>query len=106
MSESNESKPVSGLPIDLRGCHDGSLMEITKKYIPVDAVFDNLEDVPEDVKANKRYAGSSKWTKIAGNLSNRIMAAFDILVHSLAIRGLRISADTGGSAISLHILSL
>jgi enoyl-[acyl-carrier protein] reductase I len=27
---------------------DGSLMEITKVY-PLDAVFDNLEDVPEDV---------------------------------------------------------
>lgn len=67
---------------------DGSLMDITKVY-PLDAVFDNLEDVPEDViycrilrcfmkiltvvwlinktsimqiKANKRYAGSSKWT--------------------------------------------
>lgn len=40
---------------------DGSLMEITKVY-PLDAVYDTLEDVPEDVKANKRYAGSSKWT--------------------------------------------
>ncbi|KAJ0028676.1 hypothetical protein Pint_36444 [Pistacia integerrima] len=40
---------------------DGSLMEITKVY-PLDAVFDNLEDVPEDVKTNKRYSGSSKWT--------------------------------------------
>lgn len=27
---------------------DGSLMEITKVY-PLDAVFDNPEDVPEDV---------------------------------------------------------
>lgn len=27
---------------------DGSLMEITKIY-PLDAVFDNLDDVPEDV---------------------------------------------------------
>lgn len=27
---------------------DGSLMDITKVY-PLDAVFDNLEDVPEDV---------------------------------------------------------
>lgn len=70
---------------------DGSLMEITKVY-PMDAVFDSLEDVPEDVitifhlicgmecaklyyifcytlscgllqvKTNKRYAGASKWT--------------------------------------------
>ncbi|KAH7560463.1 hypothetical protein JRO89_XS10G0027100 [Xanthoceras sorbifolium] len=116
MAESSNSKPVSGLPIDLRGKRafiagiaddngygwaiakslaaagaeilvgtwvpalnifetslrrgkfdesrvlpDGSLMEITKVY-PLDAVFDNLEDVPEDIKTNKRYAGSSKWT--------------------------------------------
>lgn len=68
---------------------DGSLMKITKVYA-LDAVFDNPEDVPEDVsksvtislrmlnmveyachncccgstqiKANKRYAGSSNWT--------------------------------------------
>jgi enoyl-[acyl-carrier protein] reductase I len=31
---------------------DGSLMEITKVY-PLDAVFDNYEDVPEDV--SNRY---------------------------------------------------
>ena len=60
-------------------------MEIKKVY-PLDAVFDNPDDVPEDVrerihlshhaniqisydtffflqvKANKRYAGSSNWT--------------------------------------------
>ncbi|KAM7524589.1 hypothetical protein LguiA_014491 [Lonicera macranthoides] len=116
MSENSEMKPLSGLPIDLRGKRafiagiaddngygwaiakslaaagaeilvgtwvpalnifetslrrgkfdesrvlpDGSLMEITKVY-PLDAVFDSPEDVPEDIKANKRYAGSSKWT--------------------------------------------
>ncbi|KAA3471655.1 enoyl-[acyl-carrier-protein] reductase [NADH], chloroplastic-like [Gossypium australe] len=103
MSESSENKPVSGLPIDLKGKRafiagvaddngygwaiakslaaagaeilvgtwvpalnifetslrrgkfdesrvlpDGSLMEITKVY-PLDAVFDNPDDVPEDV---------------------------------------------------------
>jgi enoyl-[acyl-carrier protein] reductase I len=40
---------------------DGSLMEIAKIY-PLDAVYDTLEDVPEDVKANKRYVGASNWT--------------------------------------------
>eukprot|EP00257_Ricinus_communis_P023448 XP_015583439.1 enoyl-[acyl-carrier-protein] reductase [NADH] 1, chloroplastic [Ricinus communis] len=40
---------------------DGSLMEIVKVY-PMDAVYDSPEDVPEDVKSNKRYAGASKWT--------------------------------------------
>lgn len=33
---------------------DGSLMEITKVY-PLDAVFDNPEDVPEDVMDISNY---------------------------------------------------
>uniref|UniRef100_A0A2N9EEP4 Uncharacterized protein n=1 Tax=Fagus sylvatica TaxID=28930 RepID=A0A2N9EEP4_FAGSY len=63
---------------------DGSLMEITKVY-PLDAVFDNLEDVPEDIKTNKRYAGSSKWTvqEVAESVKNDF-GSIDILVHSLA----------------------
>ncbi|KAJ8574140.1 hypothetical protein K7X08_025945 [Anisodus acutangulus] len=63
---------------------DGSLMEITKVY-PLDAVFDSLEDVPEDIKANKRYAGSSKWTvsEVAESVEEDF-GSIDILVHSLA----------------------
>jgi len=63
---------------------DGSLMEITKIY-PLDAVFDNLEDVPEDVKTNKRYAGSSNWTvqEVAESVK-KDFGSIDILVHSLA----------------------
>ncbi|XP_072962325.1 enoyl-[acyl-carrier-protein] reductase [NADH] 1, chloroplastic-like [Typha angustifolia] len=63
---------------------DGSLMEITKVY-PLDAVFDTPEDVPEDVKANKRYAGSSNWTvkEVAESVKNDF-GSIDILVHSLA----------------------
>ncbi|TXG73164.1 hypothetical protein EZV62_001743 [Acer yangbiense] len=139
MAESSDSKPVSGLPIDLKGKRafiagiaddngygwaiakslaaagaeilvgtwvpalnifetslrrgkfdgsrvlpDGSLMEITKVY-PLDAVFDNPEDVPEDIKANKRYAGSSKWTvqEVAESVKQDF-GSIDILVHSLA----------------------
>uniref|UniRef100_A0A0D2VJX7 enoyl-[acyl-carrier-protein] reductase (NADH) n=1 Tax=Gossypium raimondii TaxID=29730 RepID=A0A0D2VJX7_GOSRA len=139
MSESNENRPVSGLPIDLKGKRafiagvaddngygwaiakslaasgaeilvgtwvpalnifetslrrgkfnesrllpDGSLMEITKVY-PLDAVFDNLDDVPEDIKTNKRYAGSSKWTvqEVAESVKQDF-GSIDILVHSLA----------------------
>ncbi|PPR82582.1 hypothetical protein GOBAR_AA38133 [Gossypium barbadense] len=139
MSESNENKPVSGLPIDLKGKRafiagvaddngygwaiakslaaagaeilvgtwvpalnifetslrrgkfdesrllpDGSLMEITKVY-PLDAIFDNLDDVPEDIKTNKRYAGSSKWTvqEVAESVKQDFRS-IDILVHSLA----------------------
>nr|WDW26415.1 chloroplast enoyl-ACP reductase [Momordica charantia] len=139
MSEANESKPVSGLPIDLRGKRafiagiaddngygwaiakslaaagaeilvgtwvpalnifesslrrgkfdesrvlpDGSLMEITKVY-PLDAVFDSPEDVPEDIKTNKRYAGSSNWTvKEVAESVKQDFGSIDILVHSLA----------------------
>uniref|UniRef100_C6TKG3 Enoyl-[acyl-carrier-protein] reductase [NADH], chloroplastic n=1 Tax=Glycine max TaxID=3847 RepID=C6TKG3_SOYBN len=63
---------------------DGSLMEITKVY-PLDAVFDNLDDVPEDIKANKRYAGSSKWTvqEVVESVKEDF-DSIDILVHSLA----------------------
>ncbi|KAG9134339.1 hypothetical protein Leryth_016224 [Lithospermum erythrorhizon] len=63
---------------------DGSLMEISKVY-PLDAVYDSPEDVPEDVKANKRYAGSSNWTvKEAAECVKQDFGTIDILVHSLA----------------------
>ncbi|XP_048617800.1 enoyl-[acyl-carrier-protein] reductase [NADH], chloroplastic isoform X2 [Brassica napus] len=59
---------------------DGSLMEIKKVY-PLDAVFDS----PEDVKANKRYAGSSNWTvQEAAECVRKDFGTIDILVHSLA----------------------
>ncbi|KAK4413025.1 Enoyl-[acyl-carrier-protein] reductase [NADH], chloroplastic [Sesamum alatum] len=63
---------------------DGSLMEITKVY-PLDAVYDSPEDVPEDVKTNKRYAGSSNWTvKEVAESVKQDFGTIDILVHSLA----------------------
>ncbi|KAL3623787.1 hypothetical protein CASFOL_032603 [Castilleja foliolosa] len=63
---------------------DGSSMEITKVY-PLDAVYDSPEDVPEDIKTNKRYAGSSKWTvKEAAESVKEDFGTIDILVHSLA----------------------
>ncbi|XP_054783101.1 enoyl-[acyl-carrier-protein] reductase [NADH], chloroplastic-like [Prosopis cineraria] len=139
ISESSENKPVSGLPIDLKGKRafiagvaddngygwaiakslaaagaeilvgtwvpalnifesslrrgkfdesrilpDGSLMKITKVY-PMDAVYDSPEDVPEDVKTNKRYAGSSNWTvqEVVESVK-KDFGTIDILVHSLA----------------------
>ncbi|KZV53324.1 ENOYL-ACP REDUCTASE 1 family protein [Dorcoceras hygrometricum] len=63
---------------------DGSLMEITKVY-PLDAVYDCPEDVPEDVKANKRYSGSDSWTvKEVAESVKKDFGTIDILVHSLA----------------------
>ncbi|KAL8091888.1 hypothetical protein AgCh_034234 [Apium graveolens] len=63
---------------------DGYLTELTKVY-SLDAVFDNLEDVPEDIIANKRYAGSSKRTvqEVAESVK-KDFGSIDILVHSLA----------------------
>ncbi|CAH9068520.1 unnamed protein product [Cuscuta epithymum] len=63
---------------------DGSLMEIKKVY-PLDAVYDTPDDVPEDVKSNKRYAGSANWTvKEVAECIKQDFGTIDILVHSLA----------------------
>ncbi|GLT96169.1 hypothetical protein SLE2022_138130 [Rubroshorea leprosula] len=63
---------------------DGSLMEITKVY-PMDAVYDCPEDVPEDVKTNKRYSGSSSWTvQEVVECVKKDFGSIDILIHSLA----------------------
>merc|ERR1719217_165162 len=63
---------------------DGTKMEIEKVY-PLDAVFDTFDDVPEDVKSNKRYAGLDGYS--IQEVAERIKADYgqiDILVHSLA----------------------
>lgn len=63
---------------------NGGMMEFTHIY-PMDAVFDTPEDVPEEVRANKRYAGADGFTisecaaKVAKDVGN-----IDVLVHSLA----------------------
>ncbi|OMO94244.1 Glucose/ribitol dehydrogenase [Corchorus capsularis] len=63
---------------------DGSLMEITKIY-PLDAVFDNPDDVPEDIKTNRRYAAYTNWTvQEAAESVKQDFGSIDILVHSLA----------------------
>merc|ERR1719454_101639 len=63
---------------------DGTKMEIAKVY-PLDAVFDSPEDVPEDVRSNKRYAGLDGYT--ISEVAAQVGADYgkiDILVHSLA----------------------
>lgn len=67
-----------------RKLSDGSLMEFAKIY-PMDAVFDTMDDVPEDIRTNKRYAGNEKWTvsEVAESVA-KDFGKIDILVHSLA----------------------
>lgn len=63
---------------------DGSKMVIEKVY-PLDAVFDNPEDVPEDIINNKRYAGLDHFTVAeAAEAVEKDYGKIDILVHSLA----------------------
>ncbi|CAK9072514.1 unnamed protein product [Durusdinium trenchii] len=63
---------------------DGSLMEIAKIY-PLDAMFDVPEDVPDDVKSNKRYAGVEGYTiEECVEAVKKDYGQVDILVHSLA----------------------
>ncbi len=67
-----------------RRLSDGSLMEIAKIY-PLDAAFDNPEDVPQEIQENKRYKESSGYT--VSEVAKAIAHDFgniDILVHSLA----------------------
>merc|ERR1719499_312383 len=60
------------------------MMEIAKIY-PLDAAFDTPEEVPEDVKTNKRYVGVGEFT--IQEVVDQVKADYgkvDILVHSLA----------------------
>jgi enoyl-[acyl-carrier protein] reductase I len=63
---------------------DGSKMVIEKVY-PLDAVFDVPEDIPTEIKENKRYAGLDGYT--ISEVAKAVEADYgkiDILVHSLA----------------------
>lgn len=63
---------------------DGSLMEFAKIY-PLDAAFDRPEDVPEDVRENKRYKDVGGYTisEVAAAI-HQDFGSIDIFVHSLA----------------------
>ncbi len=67
-----------------RKLSDGSLMEYAKIY-PIDASFDTPEDVPEELKQNKRYCNMSGYTisEVAKQIE-KDFGKIDILVHSLA----------------------
>jgi enoyl-[acyl-carrier protein] reductase I len=69
-----------------RTMRDGRLLEFERIY-PLDAAFDTLEDVPEDIRTNKRYRDVGDYT-IAGLVSQWRRdfgdESLDIVVHSLA----------------------
>ncbi|KAG1656266.1 hypothetical protein FOA52_011914 [Chlamydomonas sp. UWO 241] len=67
-----------------RKLSDGSMMEFKHIYA-MDAVFDTPEDVPEEIKTNKRYAGNAGYTvsEVAAKAAAD-SGKFDVLVHSLA----------------------
>lgn len=67
-----------------RKLSDGKLLEIAKIY-PLDAVYDKMDDVPQQVRENKRYAELTGYT--IGDVVEQVRADFgtiDLLVHSLA----------------------
>jgi len=64
---------------------DGSKMTFKHIY-PMDAVFDTLQDVPEEVRTNKRYAAADGDFSVEG-VAKRVkeeVGNVDIIVHSLA----------------------
>ena len=69
-----------------RRLRDGSLLTFEKIY-PLDAVFDTYDQMPEDVRTNKRYKEVGDCS--IDGLAQRLVADFgekplDIVVHSLA----------------------
>lgn len=67
-----------------RKLSNGKMLQFAKIY-PLDASFDKMEDVPEEIRENKRYKEHAGYT-----LSDVVAAvkkdygSIDILVHSLA----------------------
>ena len=74
----------SGRFDDSRRLQDGSLMEFLAIY-PLDATFDHPEQVPSEVRENKRYKDSAGYTvsEVAKAVAHDF-GSIDILVHSLA----------------------
>lgn len=67
-----------------RRLSDGSLMQFSKIY-PMDATFDTMEDVPQEIRENKRYKDVSGYTiSEVAKAVEQDFGSIDILVHSLA----------------------
>lgn len=67
-----------------RKLSDGSLWQYKKLYA-LDAAFDKPEDVPDDIKQNKRYQDASGYTiaEVAEAIG-KDFGKIDIFIHSLA----------------------
>lgn len=67
-----------------RKLSDGSLLQFAKIY-PLDALYDRPEDVPAEVKENKRYKDVGGYTvqEVAAAIQ-KDFGTLDFLVHSLA----------------------
>lgn len=67
-----------------RKLSDGSLLEFDGIYT-LDATFDTKEDIPEEIKTNKRYASCEAYAveDVAKQIGDEF-GKIDILVHSLA----------------------
>lgn len=67
-----------------RKLSNGKLMEVAKVYA-LDAMFDKPEDVPQDIRENKRYMEAAGYTvsEVAAAVA-KDFGHIDILVHSLA----------------------
>jgi enoyl-[acyl-carrier protein] reductase I len=69
-----------------RKLSDGRLLEFAKVY-PMDAVYDTPEDVPDDVRNNKRYAAAASSGFTVSEVAQQVerdLGKIDIMVHSLA----------------------
>ncbi len=67
-----------------RKLKDGSLLDFLAIY-PMDAAFDRLEDVPEEIRENKRYKEYDAYT--AEEIAKKVEknhGHIDILIHSMA----------------------
>ncbi|EKX37157.1 hypothetical protein GUITHDRAFT_89799 [Guillardia theta CCMP2712] len=63
---------------------DGSMMKVEKVY-PLDAMFSTPEEIPEETKSNKRYAGITGYDiRSCAEAVAKDYGKIDILVHSLA----------------------
>ena len=67
-----------------RKLSDGSLMKIAKIY-SLDASFDSMDDVPADIKENKRYKDVPEYTiSDVAKAIEKDFGKIDVFIHSLA----------------------